>query len=109
MYCIIFSVGGKSWKVSVCPFYLCVSSQVNPNGPKGSSWADVWAPSPILVDMPCLNRLPLNLWYLLDLQSTAYMYLYLEGEKVGLEIFLMQFQYVKLDITKHLVDVSLLY
>lgn len=37
------------------------------------------------------------------------MYLYLEGEKVGLEIFLMQFQHIKLDITKHLVDVNTLY
>ena len=67
------------------------------------------SPPPILVAMPCLNRLPLNLWYLLDLQSTDYMYLYLEGEKVGLEIFLMQYEYIKLDITKHLVDVNTLY
>lgn len=46
------------------------------------------------MDVPCLNRLSLSFWCLLDLQGTAYLYLYLEGENTDLEIFLMSFQYI---------------
>lgn len=67
------------------------------------------SPTPHLSGYALFKQTALEFVVFIRPTSTAYMYLYLEGEKVGLEIFLMQFQYIKLDITKHLVDVSTLY
>lgn len=96
MYSIIFSVGGKNWKVSKCPFYLCLSSQSESQWVLGQQLSHLNSSLHHLSGCSLFKQTVLEFWALLDLQGTAYMYLYLR-EKVDLKILiLMPFQYIRL-------------